>query len=65
MEQRPHTARLKSKRTDDPTFNEGRAGNANARYEFVHMALGVCLNFDPRGLTSPRSDSLFLDHETE
>lgn len=31
MEQIPPTDKLKSERTDDPTFNEGRAGNANAR----------------------------------
>jgi Protein of unknown function (DUF3018) len=37
MEQMPHTGKLESKRTDAPTFDEGRAGNANARYEFVHL----------------------------
>jgi hypothetical protein len=31
MEQMPYTDILKGKRTDDPTFDEGRAGNANAR----------------------------------
>jgi hypothetical protein len=30
---------LNRKRTDDPTFNEGRAGNANAGYESVHVPL--------------------------
>ena len=37
MEQMPHTGKWESKRTDAPTFDEGRAGNANARYEFVHQ----------------------------
>jgi hypothetical protein len=30
MEQMPHAELPKIKRTDDPAFNEGRAGNANA-----------------------------------
>ena len=43
MEQMPHTGRLKSKRADAPTFDEGRAGNANAWYECVHGSPSVCL----------------------
>jgi len=38
MEQMPHTGKLESKRTDAPAFDEGRAGNANAGYESVHLA---------------------------
>ena len=53
MEQMPHTGKLNSKRTDTPTFDEGRAGNANARYEFVHLpqqyALDQSLEFDAIG----------------
>jgi hypothetical protein len=43
MEQMPHTDKLKSNRTDNPTFNEGRAGNANALYECVHEPRSVYL----------------------
>jgi hypothetical protein len=34
---------LKSKRTDTPTFDEGRAGNANAGDESVHGSLQYAL----------------------
>jgi hypothetical protein len=53
MEQMPHTGKLESKRTDAPTFDEGRAGNANARYEFLHLphqyALDQSREFDAIG----------------
>jgi hypothetical protein len=43
MEQMPHTELPKSKRIDDPTFNEGRDGNADASDGHVHAWLQVCL----------------------
>ena len=50
----PHTGRLKSKRADAPTFDEGRAGNANAWYECVHGSPSVCLKECSGGKVSMR-----------
>jgi hypothetical protein len=43
MKQLTLTDKLKSKRRDAPAFDEGRAGNANARWTLVHDSVSVCL----------------------